>query len=115
HFLTGRYNPDVHRRAGLYRGRVRPSPYPLRRAAAKRLRQTVLSAAGLPRRRIHRCATTHRASTSKSSGRSESTTGTPERPAGSLTTVRSVLSSGPPGGTDDSAHLSTLPAVHFSQ
>ena len=48
HFLIERYNLYVARRGGLYRGRVRHPPYPLRRAAAKRLRQTVLSAAGLP-------------------------------------------------------------------
>ncbi len=48
HFLIERYNLYVARRAGLYRGRVRHRPYPLRRATLEHLSETVLSAAGLP-------------------------------------------------------------------
>jgi len=48
HFLIERYCLYVARRHGLYRGRVRHRPYPLRRVTVKRLRQTLLSAAALP-------------------------------------------------------------------
>jgi uncharacterized protein len=48
HFLIERYNLYVVRRTGLYHGRVRHLPYPLRRTTVKGLRQTILGAAGLP-------------------------------------------------------------------
>jgi len=48
HFLIERYCLYVARRHGLYRGRVRHRPYPLRRATVKHLRQTLLSAVALP-------------------------------------------------------------------
>ncbi|PYN87620.1 MAG: hypothetical protein DMD87_13080 [Candidatus Rokuibacteriota bacterium] len=48
HFLIERYSLYVTRRTGLYRGRVRHPPYPLHRAVVRRLRQTVVRAAGLP-------------------------------------------------------------------
>ena len=48
HFLIERYHLYVARCAGLYRGRVRHRPYPLRRATLEHLSETVLSAAGLP-------------------------------------------------------------------
>ena len=48
HFLIERYNLYVTRRSGLFRGRVRHAPYPLRGVAVERLVQTLLSAAGLP-------------------------------------------------------------------
>ena len=48
HFLIERYSLYVARHRGLYRGRVRHRPYPLRRVTVKRLRQTLLSAAALP-------------------------------------------------------------------
>jgi hypothetical protein len=48
HFLIERYTLYVERRAGLFRGRVRHAPYPLRRAAITTLSETLLAAAGLP-------------------------------------------------------------------
>jgi uncharacterized protein len=48
HFLIERYSLYVARGGRLYRGRVRHPPYPLRRAAVRRLLQTVVMAAGLP-------------------------------------------------------------------
>ena len=47
-FLIERYTLYVERRTGLYRGRVRHVPYPLRRAAIETLSETLLAAAGLP-------------------------------------------------------------------
>ena len=47
HFLIERYCLYVARGGRLYRGRVRHPPYPLRRAAVRRLVQTVVMAAGL--------------------------------------------------------------------
>ena len=48
HFLIERYTLYVERRAGLFRGRVRHAPYPLRRASIETLSETLLAAAGLP-------------------------------------------------------------------
>jgi uncharacterized protein YqjF (DUF2071 family) len=48
HFLIERYSLYVARRGRLYRGHVRHAPYPLRRPAVRRLRQTLVGAAGLP-------------------------------------------------------------------
>ena len=48
HFLIERYTLYVERRAGLFRGRVRHAPYPLRRATIETLSETLLAAAGLP-------------------------------------------------------------------
>lgn len=49
HFLIERYTLYVERPAGVFRGRVRHRPYPLRRAAIETLSETLLAAAGLPR------------------------------------------------------------------
>jgi len=49
HFLIERYTLYVERRAGLFRGRVRHAPYPLRRAAIETLSESVLAAPDLPR------------------------------------------------------------------
>src|SRR5436309_3163962 len=48
HFLIERYNLYVARRGGLFRGRVRHEPYPLRRATVVHMSQTMLNAASLP-------------------------------------------------------------------
>jgi uncharacterized protein YqjF (DUF2071 family) len=48
HFLIERYTLYVDRRAGLFRGRVRHAPYPLRRATIESLSQSLLAAGGLP-------------------------------------------------------------------
>lgn len=48
HFLIERYTLYVERRAGLFRGRVRHVPYPLRRATIETLSESLLAAAGLP-------------------------------------------------------------------
>lgn len=48
HFLVERYTLYVDRRVGLFRGRVRHAPYPLRRATIEALSESVLAAAGLP-------------------------------------------------------------------
>jgi uncharacterized protein len=48
HFLIERYTLYVQRRTGLFRGRVRHVPYPLRRAAIETLSESLLAAAGLP-------------------------------------------------------------------
>lgn len=48
HFLIERYNLYVARRRGLYRGRVRHAPYPLKTATVERLATSLPAAAGLP-------------------------------------------------------------------
>jgi uncharacterized protein YqjF (DUF2071 family) len=48
HFLIERYSLYVARRRGLYRGRVRHTPYPLCAATVERIATSLPAAAGLP-------------------------------------------------------------------